>query len=344
MRDDFTQPTIEIIARRAGYRCSNPNCGRQTFGPSSQPAETVNIGVAAHITAASERGPRRDPTLTPEQRRHPDNGLWLCQVCAKLIDSDASYYTIALLHRWKDQAEQAARRDQQQRVPSTSTPAPYMPPRPLPDFVGRDAECQTLDAALTPGTRTAITGVVGMGGIGKTELAKLAASRVAARFPDGVLWADCGTQEPTAIADQWAAQYGVQLAGDDPAAKAASWRSLVAAREALLIFDNVQPGQDIHFLLNPQSRSAVLLTTRDAGHLALEGAHPIPLDHFTEDEATALVDKIRGPEAACQAADARQLFELVGYLPLAKPCLGAPASDRPRLVRLRAPGDDTTCP
>ncbi len=115
MRDDFNKQTIETLADRAGNRCSNPECRQPTSGPRSESTKTVNIGVAAHITAASEGGPRYDPTLTPEQRRHPDNGLWLCQNCAKLVDNDALAYPVDLLQVWKRQAEDTARQELQRR-------------------------------------------------------------------------------------------------------------------------------------------------------------------------------------------------------------------------------------
>jgi hypothetical protein len=57
-RDDFNQQTKEMLARRVGYRCVNPHCRKPTSSPRSQPSKAVNIGVAAHITAASEGGPR----------------------------------------------------------------------------------------------------------------------------------------------------------------------------------------------------------------------------------------------------------------------------------------------
>src|SRR6185369_16938585 len=74
---------------------------------------TVNIGVAAHITAASpgskeNPGPRYDESLTAQQRGDMANGIWLCQNCAKLIDSDVQRYPADLLRRWKVEAEARA--------------------------------------------------------------------------------------------------------------------------------------------------------------------------------------------------------------------------------------------
>ncbi len=108
-RDNFTRTTTEALAKRVGMRCSNPDCRKLTAGPHSDPSKAVNVGVAAHITAASEGGPRFDPGLTPEERRSPENGLWLCQTCAKLVDNDPANYPVELLLRWKTAAEDAAR-------------------------------------------------------------------------------------------------------------------------------------------------------------------------------------------------------------------------------------------
>jgi hypothetical protein len=68
----------------------------------------LNAGVAAHITAASPGGPRYDPTLTPEERRHPRNAIWLCQTCGKLIDNDQTKFTEEELRHWKGDAEAEA--------------------------------------------------------------------------------------------------------------------------------------------------------------------------------------------------------------------------------------------
>ena len=110
MRADFAQSVGTSLAHRVGLLCSNPDCRAATSGPKSQPEKAVNVGVAAHITAASLNGPRYDPSLTDRERRSASNGIWLCQNCAKLIDSDVLLYTTAILIRWKAEAEREAQR------------------------------------------------------------------------------------------------------------------------------------------------------------------------------------------------------------------------------------------
>ena len=108
MRDDFTIETKEVLAKRVAGQCSNPGCDRTTSGPRTDSAKSVNIGVAAHITAAATNGPRYDPSLTTDQRKSPENGIWLCQNCAKLVDNDPHRYTVAVLRGWKQSAEEKA--------------------------------------------------------------------------------------------------------------------------------------------------------------------------------------------------------------------------------------------
>lgn len=105
-RDGFIHSTIDRLAKRAGMRCSNPDCRDPTSGPSSEDASAVtNTGVAAHICAASLGGARYDPDMTSEQRSSITNGIWLCQKHAKLIDDDESSFPVSLLQEWKETAE-----------------------------------------------------------------------------------------------------------------------------------------------------------------------------------------------------------------------------------------------
>jgi hypothetical protein len=79
-----------------------------TSGPALNEDGTVNVGVGAHITAAAPGGKRYDATMTYTERSSGANGLWLCQSCSKIIDSDENRYTVALLHQWKKDAVQRA--------------------------------------------------------------------------------------------------------------------------------------------------------------------------------------------------------------------------------------------
>ncbi len=108
MRDDFSRAVVEALGRRVSFVCSNPSCGQATLGPHVDQKAAVNIGVAAHITAASPGGPRYDSSLSAEERRSAANGIWVCQSCAKLIDSDAARFTVAILNEWKARAEDQA--------------------------------------------------------------------------------------------------------------------------------------------------------------------------------------------------------------------------------------------
>jgi hypothetical protein len=111
VREDFPKTVLDTLAKRVGYRCSNPCCRKLTSGPHTSEAKVVNIGVAAHIAAASPGGPRYDPSMSSEQRRAAENGIWLCQTCGKLVDNDEVRYPAALLREWRRKAEEAALQD-----------------------------------------------------------------------------------------------------------------------------------------------------------------------------------------------------------------------------------------
>jgi hypothetical protein len=109
MGDDFSDQVRRALAARVGNLCSNPDCRALTSGPQDDPAKSVNVGVAAHITAASPGGPRHDSNLLSEERCAPANGIWLCQNCAKLVDNDPIRFTTEVLTQWKRRAEMEAR-------------------------------------------------------------------------------------------------------------------------------------------------------------------------------------------------------------------------------------------
>lgn len=106
-RDDFHPDIKRRLAQRAGYLCSI--CNQITVGPSDESSTAVNLtGVAAHISGASSgRGSRRyDASLTPEYRSSIENGIWLCNTHADLIDGDEKTFTIDYLKLIKKNHEE----------------------------------------------------------------------------------------------------------------------------------------------------------------------------------------------------------------------------------------------
>ena len=108
-RDNFTTKTKELVAQRVAYRCCFKGCGIATIGPKYGDAlNTSSIGVGAHIYAASPKGPRYNPNMTSEERKAPDNCIWMCDTHSRLIDTDEKAYSPTLLHKWKENAEKEA--------------------------------------------------------------------------------------------------------------------------------------------------------------------------------------------------------------------------------------------
>lgn len=105
-RHDFSPKTVEILRKRVGLFCSNPDCGKSTSGPHVDSEKATIVGVAAHITAASVGGPRYDASLSEQDRKSASNGIWLCVNCSTIIDKNPDAYSVQHLQKWKSKAEQ----------------------------------------------------------------------------------------------------------------------------------------------------------------------------------------------------------------------------------------------
>ena len=106
-RDDFDKPVVDALAKRAAFICSNPDCKTLTVAPSSEDTlKFIQIGKAAHITAAAEGGPRFDSSISSSERKSIDNGIFLCSNCAEMIDKNMGIdFPVVLLHEWKGSHE-----------------------------------------------------------------------------------------------------------------------------------------------------------------------------------------------------------------------------------------------
>src|SRR6185436_1406738 len=185
------------------------------------------------------------------------------------------------------------------------------------DFVGREPEIDTLIIALRRESRACITGISGMGGIGKTELALLVAERLRDDYPDAQFFINLqGTDaNPRSPQDVMATCVRAFLGPETKLPEDSEqllhlYRSQLDGNRVLLLLDNAADSAQVRPLL-PPTGCAVLVTSRQS--VALPGMTPLTLHPLTEEEARQLLLEI----AARAEPAAEQICKLCGYLPLA---------------------------
>ena len=84
-------------------KCAAPDCTRALI---ARDRETI-ISKICHIEAAKENGPRYNPNMTDDDRRHFNNLILLCDECHSIIDNkeNETAYPVSLLREWKKEHE-----------------------------------------------------------------------------------------------------------------------------------------------------------------------------------------------------------------------------------------------
>jgi tetratricopeptide (TPR) repeat protein len=189
---------------------------------------------------------------------------------------------------------------------------------PVGDFVGREKEIEELLATLRDGGSAAITGISGMGGIGKTELSLYVANKLRDAYPDAQLVLDMrGTDErPRDAGDTLAACirafHGLDTRlPDDIEELKRLYLSVLEGKRALILLDNARDSAQVRPLMPPVG-SALLITSRNV--ITLPRMTRVTLDQLSPTEARELLRTIV-PRVPGDMAD--RICFLCGYLPLA---------------------------
>ena len=205
----------------------------------------------------------------------------------------------------------------QRDSPSQTTFSPlFSLPTPPADFTGRDEELIAIKAELSRDGTAAISGLSGMGGVGKTVLGLKAAHDLRKDFPDAQIYIEMkGTTEPIASEDAMreiilAFEPTADLREASPTQLAGLYRSLLQDKKALLFFDNALNAVQIKPLIEGIPCAALVTSRR---HFPLAGLRPTRLDVMSPEDAKNLLLEL----APRIGESAVQLAKLCGYLPLA---------------------------
>ncbi|MFJ6738811.1 BTAD domain-containing putative transcriptional regulator [Streptomyces sp. NPDC091279] len=229
-------------------------------------------------------------------------------------------------------------------------------PADLPDFTGRTDLAADLSGLLAndgndgndgdgdraygcgdawPGGRAVprIVNITGMAGVGKSAFAVHLAHRLSDAFPDGQLYVDLGgvpSPGPGAALAQILTGFGYDAAAlPGVSASAALYRSLLADRKVLVLLDGAEDEKEVAPLL-PGSASCTVLVTSRRRLTGLPGARFVPVEPFTEDEATSLLARMAGrARVEREPGEAAALADLTSGLPLALRIVGARLRARP---------------
>lgn len=230
--------------------------------------------------------------------------------------------------------------DPRPHVSAAVTDVPRQLPADVASFTGRARELAAMDALLRgrDGARVAL--LCGTAGVGKTALAVHWAHRVCGRFPDGQVYLDLRGYDPGQPVSAGDALSTVLPAlGVDPARlpadtaqRAARFRSAVAGRRMLLLFDNVASVNQVRELLPGTSSCLVLVTSRSQlpGLVARHDAVRVPLHPLPREDAADLLQNLLGPGVDEVALAA--VAEACSQLPLALRIAAERVLSRPRLA------------
>ena len=200
-----------------------------------------------------------------------------------------------------------------------------VPPLPLTYIERSDIRCRLRNELVADQTsrEIAVTGVRGMGGIGKTVLVQALCHNdevIHASFPDGIAWIPIG-QNPGNLVQQMrdvADALGESTAGFDSQEQSIKRiREILGSKAALVVLDDVWDARHVEPFRVEGSRCRILFTTRDARIPNVIGARDFPVDVMTLEDALRLLSQCTAIAMTDLPPQAIDVVKECGQLPIA---------------------------
>ena len=301
---------------------------------SSRPQIDTNTKIIALMSAETTR----DPDAMTQLRSWSSTGQLAVAALTELrsdsrlaaptaelhgvTDSMAATSILLRLAEVPDAEIASARPPEGQRFPTGHPMIWNVSPRNAV-FTGRDEAMERLRRQVTGGSTTVLLPVAlhGLGGVGKTQLAREYAHRFSADY-DLVWWI---TAESTEFIDEALAELARRLrlpgTGESSTEDSAAVREALRRGEAghwLLIYDNATDPAQLKPFMPSGTSGHVLITSRDKAWA--QQAVPLEVDVFTRPES---VEHLTRTVPGLDVQDAAEIADLVGHLPLAVESAGA---------------------
>lgn len=224
---------------------------------------------------------------------------------------------------------------------STAVAPSHLPPKAYHRFVGRFEQMDELMGALRDPKRKPMVAVIGLGGIGKTALAREVVERCGQEeLFDYIVWTSSKTEHfigeriiATEVSgysfDELLSDIGrqcdrVDIAQMPPDQKQAAVKYLLAKKRVLIVMDNLETVPEneklVASVFQILGQSKLLITSRH--HVKHERVFTLDLGGFPEDEGVTFLreeSKERGIDAVAQTTRPHlvEIHEVTGGAPLA---------------------------
>ncbi|MDR1139549.1 MAG: tetratricopeptide repeat protein [Rickettsiales bacterium] len=204
---------------------------------------------------------------------------------------------------------------------------------PVGSFTGRKTGLEKLHESIqeNQGVATVISQLVsicGLGGIGKTELARKYIEKHSKDYDNNIIWINAATYETMVQSFLRLAKglLGIPTEDRDIESIVRDIYAFFAQRKSLFVFDNAEKyrseGQDAgisqflpsHFLSSDDNKPSVLITSRNQKWGDIKA---LPLGTFTETESIDFIRKALDMKDGSQENEIKNLAETLQHFPLA---------------------------